>query len=296
MIAPAKRIAPSARVANELKSSPSTIRPVKHEAVSDTTVPSQQGKMGTLTIDGQQYQIQLMETSPNKGDVVTAKHSQVGFRRNGMPNELGDESPPNPIPLRVNGDRSNASNGGSFVIERPVPEPVNTVELNLPSALAMVGGQHPAVGFAQWRVQEAYAQLARAEILWLPSIQAGFSFDRHDGNLQASDGNIVDVNRNSFQYGLGAGAVGAGATQRPGLVAQFHMADAIFEPKIAEKRAWGQRGTLPRLSSTSSCYPQRARMLIWLPRFKTFRFWKSRVIALLNFPRSPVTLQQQAKV
>lgn len=118
--------------------------------------------------------------------------------------------------------------------------PANTIDLNLPSALAMVGGQHPAVGFARWRVQEAYAQLAAAEALWLPSIQAGFSGRRHDGNYQAVDGDIVDVNLNSFQYGLGAGAVGAGTTTRPGVVAQFHMADAIFQPKVAERAVWAR--------------------------------------------------------
>jgi outer membrane protein TolC len=114
----------------------------------------------------------------------------------------------------------------------------DVVTMNLPSALAAVGGQHPAVGLARWRVQEAYAQLERAQVLWLPSIQSGYSFHRHDGNYQASNGDIVDVNRSSFQYGLGSGAVGAGTTMRPGIVAQFHLADAIFQPKVAEKSAW----------------------------------------------------------
>lgn len=115
----------------------------------------------------------------------------------------------------------------------PIQSAANEVSLDLSSALAMVGGNHPAVGLAQWRTQEAYAQLQRAEVLWLPSIQAGFSFNRHDGNLQNSNGAIVDANRSSFQYGLGAGAVGAGTTTRPGLVAQFHLADAFFQPEIA---------------------------------------------------------------
>lgn len=122
----------------------------------------------------------------------------------------------------------------------PLASSGDFVSMNLPSALAMVGGQHPSVGLARWRVQEAYAQLERAEVMWLPSIQTGFSFHRHDGNYQASNGEIVDVNRNSFQYGLGAGATGAGTTPRPGLVAQFHLADAIFLPKVAEKNAWAQ--------------------------------------------------------
>ena len=120
------------------------------------------------------------------------------------------------------------------------PAASDILQLNLPTVLSMIGGQHPAVGFAQWRVQQAYAQLDQAKALWLPSIRTGFSFDRHDGNLQASDGDIVDVNRNSFQYGLGVGASGAGTTPLPGLVAQFHMADAIFQPKIARNAASAQ--------------------------------------------------------
>lgn len=107
------------------------------------------------------------------------------------------------------------------------------VNINLPTALSLIGPQHPAVGFARWRVQQAYAELSQAKVLWLPSLRGGFGFHRHDGNYQASNGEIVDVNRNSFQYGLGVGAVGAGTTTFPGVIAEFHLADAIFQPKIA---------------------------------------------------------------
>ncbi len=144
-------------------------------------------------------------------------------------------------PIVVPADELGEFEGDASIskVESSAPS-LSTVDLNLPTALAMVGGQHPVVGFAQWRTQEAYAQLARAEALWLPSIQSGFGFHRHDGNLQASGGDIVDVNRNSFQYGLGTGAVGAGTTPAPGIVAQFHLADAIFQPEIAEKTAWAR--------------------------------------------------------
>ncbi|MCA9190860.1 MAG: TolC family protein [Planctomycetales bacterium] len=116
--------------------------------------------------------------------------------------------------------------------------PEDRIEVNLPSVLSMVDGQSPVVAQTRWQVQQAYARVAEAESLWLPSIQAGFSFHRHDGNYQASNGAIVDVNRNSFQYGLGTGAVGAGTTPRPGIVAQFHLADAIFSPRISNRSAW----------------------------------------------------------
>ncbi len=125
--------------------------------------------------------------------------------------------------------------------EQSTPLPAETtVAMNLPTALAMIGGQHPVVGFARWRVQEAYAQLDRAKVMWLPSIQTGFNYRRRDGNYQAVDGSIVDVNLNSMNYGLGAGAVAAGSPTRPGIVAQFHLADALFLPKAAEKTAWAR--------------------------------------------------------
>jgi len=126
------------------------------------------------------------------------------------------------------------------VVHEAIAPESNVVSMNLPSALATVGGQHPVVGFAQWRVQEAYAQLQRAQVMWLPTIQSGFSYRRHDGNYQAVDGSIVDVDLNSFQYGLGMGANAAGAPSRPGLIAQFHLADAIFSPRIVQKTAWAR--------------------------------------------------------
>jgi outer membrane protein TolC len=126
---------------------------------------------------------------------------------------------------------------------------VQALNVNLPTVLSMVGGTHPAVGFAQWRVQESYAQLEQARALWLPTIRGGFSYHRHDGNYQASNGTIVDVNRNSFQYGLGEGATGAGTTPRPGLTAQFHLADALFEPEVAKRVSTARKyGTVAALN------------------------------------------------
>tara|TARA_R110002049_G_scaffold4601_5_gene32427 strand:+ start:613634 stop:615331 length:1698 start_codon:yes stop_codon:yes gene_type:complete len=109
------------------------------------------------------------------------------------------------------------------------------------TALAMVGGRHPVVGFAQARVREAYAELTQAKAMWLPTIRAGVTYHRHDGNLQASGGAINDVDRSSLQAGLGAGAVGAGTTPRPGVVAEFKLSDAIFRPRVAQRTVWARQ-------------------------------------------------------
>ncbi|MEM1062883.1 MAG: hypothetical protein AAGJ97_11210, partial [Planctomycetota bacterium] len=189
--------------------------------------------VGTLTVEGKTYDIELVDRQ--RSGALTS--SQVA----GEPVRLADGEtstvPPAPAPEALN-----ATTLDPQVWSEPAPvvraEAADIFELNLPTALSMVGGRHPVVGLARWRVQAAYAELDHANVLWLPSIRPGFSFHRHDGNYQASDGSIIDVNRNSFQYGLGSNATGAGTTPNPGVVATFHVADAIFAPEIAEKAAW----------------------------------------------------------
>lgn len=106
--------------------------------------------------------------------------------------------------------------------------------MDLSSALAIIAGQSPAIAHAAARYDEAYARLAGAKVLWVPSIRAGVSYHHHDGNLQNAAGAILDVDRSSLQGGLGVGAVGAGTTPVPGVVAQFHTTDAVFQPRIHE--------------------------------------------------------------
>lgn len=212
--------------------------PVGHKVLAAHRTSAEEPlSAGALTIDDHELPMHLVPSPPNEVDVVSADHSPVAFHGGGTPAAPLQATTPISMPA---GDDARAD-GESFTTDPTNLFPSeNLVDLNLPSALARIDGQHPAVGIAQWRVQEAYAQFARAEVLWLPSIQAGFSFHRHDGNYQASDGSIIDVNRNSFQYGLGTGGTGAGTTPRPGLVAQFHLADAIFQPEIAQKTAWAR--------------------------------------------------------
>ena len=112
---------------------------------------------------------------------------------------------------------------------------LDTHDLDLATALQLVGGQNPQVAFAYQRIVEATADRDAAEALWLPSIRAGVSYHRHEGNLQASNGAIADISRSSLQAGLGARAVGAGTTPVPGVSVEFHLSDAVFQPRVAER-------------------------------------------------------------
>jgi outer membrane protein TolC len=61
----------------------------------------------------------------------------------------------------------------------------------------------------------ALRQLAAAQAL--PNLNLGTNYDAHGGALQRSNGSILRVDRNSLYLGLGAGAVGSGTVNIPGL-------------------------------------------------------------------------------
>lgn len=111
------------------------------------------------------------------------------------------------------------------------------VPVDLSTALSMTAGQNPQVAFARARVDESMAQLASAEALWLPSIRVGGNYNKHDGRIQDVAGKVFETSRVGSYGGLGARGVGAGSPTVPGLAMQFAMADAVFQPKIAERRS-----------------------------------------------------------
>jgi len=109
--------------------------------------------------------------------------------------------------------------------------------LSLGNVLSLAEGQNPNVALARERINEAYARVDRAETLWLPSLRAGMNYNHHEGQIQDVAGTVFNTNRSAFYGGLGANGVGAGSPTVPGLMAQFHLSDAIFQPKIAEHQA-----------------------------------------------------------
>jgi len=120
------------------------------------------------------------------------------------------------------------------------PPEVSTLDgrpVTLLSVLEVVDRDNPNVNIARHRVEEAYAVWQRADSLWLPSIRAGVNYNKHEGRIQDVVGTNIETSRGAFYTGLGAGAVGAGSPVLPGLYANFHLTDAIFQPRIAGQRA-----------------------------------------------------------
>lgn len=109
----------------------------------------------------------------------------------------------------------------------------NGYPLDLTTSLLLTTGQNSQVAFAQARIAESQAQAARAESMWLPSLRAGVNYNKHEGPIQEVAGRVIDTSRGALYTGLGANAVGASSPAVPGLVANFHLTDAIFQPKAA---------------------------------------------------------------
>lgn len=129
----------------------------------------------------------------------------------------------------------------------PSPGPAAALDLDstphadytfsLSEVLSLADAQNPNVALARERINEAYARVERAEVMWLPSLRAGLNYNHHEGAIQDVAGKVFETNRSAFYGGMGANGYGAASPTVPGLVAQFHLTDAIFQPKIAGHQA-----------------------------------------------------------
>jgi outer membrane protein TolC len=99
--------------------------------------------------------------------------------------------------------------------DRPMP-------INLPTAFQLVNARALDISIASQQIQAASAQLARAQVLWLPNIQMGADYYRHDGQIQAVDGTVFGTSRSSFMLGAAP-------------IAVFAVTDAVFGPLVARQ-------------------------------------------------------------
>jgi outer membrane protein TolC len=162
-------------------------------------------------------------------------------RLNGQicPVRYAERAPPAPAGEPVPAPPASAAGGpppAAAGIPAPGPADVPGATIDFAGALSLASGQNPRVAFAQEAVSAAYAQSRAAGALWLPSIQAGVSYNKTEGPMQETGGGILDVSRGALNAGLGTGSIGAGLPRAPGVVANFHVADAIFQPHVAEAR------------------------------------------------------------
>jgi outer membrane protein TolC len=94
--------------------------------------------------------------------------------------------------------------------------------INLATALFLSNARPLVIAFAENSVEQASAQLQRANVLWLPNLNTGIQYYHHEGSDQSSNGDMIVDTKSYF-------AAGAGATF------SFGLSDAIFQPLVARQ-------------------------------------------------------------
>jgi outer membrane protein TolC len=111
--------------------------------------------------------------------------------------------------------------------------------IDLATALRLAGANNLQIALAAERVTEAQNRLERARVMWLPNLNAAIGYNRHDGRIQDTRGDVFDVSRSSVYYGAGAGVAGAPLTGASGgparMFVDLSLADTLFAP-LAERQ------------------------------------------------------------
>lgn len=133
-------------------------------------------------------------------------------------------------PLRA--DDPPAADKPSDAAPAPLPRPAYAAPdpspIDLPTVLRLVNANSPTIGFARERVAAAVARQDRAEVAWLPTLTAGLTYNRFDGQTQNSRGEVFGVSRsNLFASG--------GPTLR------VDPSDAIFDQLVARRLTAAER-------------------------------------------------------
>lgn len=131
-----------------------------------------------------------------------------------------------------------ASNPGEAITVLPAPRPLpgvpaastpagcldknNAVGLTLVDALRLALLSNLDIAQARAVVQQTLALRQRARVQWLPNLQFGATYIDHQGNIQNTNGNILNVNRDSL-------FVGGGPT------IAFGLSEALYGPGIANR-------------------------------------------------------------
>jgi outer membrane protein TolC len=98
----------------------------------------------------------------------------------------------------------------------------NVLEIDLPTAVRLADERNVDVAIYLARIEAADARLTQARLAAVPNVRVGATEDRHDGPIQETSGNVIDVERISRFTGVTA-AVG------------IDVADAIFLPLVARQ-------------------------------------------------------------
>ncbi|WP_298860639.1 TolC family protein [uncultured Gimesia sp.] len=180
-----------------------------------------------------------IEAVPNKPEVVIeipkASENRLVGHTNVEPTRLVNLAETSIPPAPGISVENETGSDPSFSIDDTIPFGLKSYPIDLPATLRLAGAQNWNVLLAMEQINEAYARQAKAKAMWIPSLNAGIGYTKHEGQIQGTNGVIQDISRNSLFVGGGAISAnnppltgGAGGPARLGL--DLSLTDTIFEP------------------------------------------------------------------
>jgi len=115
--------------------------------------------------------------------------------------------------------------------------------IDLASALRLAGVRDLDIATARQQVMQALGELDEARGLWLPSLFTGPTYYRLDGQVQAINGQVQTVSRNSLFFGTTASLANSFPAAPPGsgfpplnsLSGVLRLSDAIYGTRAARR-------------------------------------------------------------
>lgn len=118
----------------------------------------------------------------------------------------------------------------------PVTQPMKPLPVTLDAVLRMTEGQNKQVALARERLYESQIKQEIADLAWIPVINAGLGYFRHEGGIQNEPGPLIRSSTGAFQAGFD-------------LNAKLNIRDKIYRTVQAESAVWQQQGELARVTT-----------------------------------------------
>ncbi len=137
--------------------------------------------------------------------------------------------PTSPEPPRAEVGSVEEGNGAQYQSIQAGGSEVLLIDLG--SAWRLAARQNPTIGLARQVVAENLALLLQSRVIAVPSLNAGTSYHLHNGALQPSAGEILDVPQQQALYvGGGAQTVGSQTIGIPAVQIYAPLADVFYMP------------------------------------------------------------------
>ncbi len=120
--------------------------------------------------------------------------------------------------------------------EETPPAKQRDLPIDLDTVLRLAEGQNNQILLARSRLQESHVNKDLVDKAWLPALNLGMAYYRHEGGIQNQDGSVIHSS---------TGALWPGVT----LDTKFDLRERTFQQINAERKVWQHQGDVAQLTT-----------------------------------------------